>query len=139
MPIPNVRAEANARMFLAAYRLHGDVSAAAEAAKIDRSTHYKWLQTSPAYKRAFERCREELGDALEAACLKRAREGVLEPVFYQGIKCGAVRRFPEGTAMTLLRGLKPKVYGSKVEMTGADGGPVQTCIQVRFVDPKPSD
>jgi len=135
--MPRTQAEANARAFLAAYRLSGDVTAAAEAAKITRGAHYHWLKTSESYRGAFERARIVVADSIEAAAIKRAREGVLEPVFYQGIKCGAVRRYPEGTAMFLLRGLKPEVYGAKTELTGAGGTPLS--IEVRFVDPQPRD
>ncbi len=144
--MPRSQAETNARIFLAAYRKLGDITAAAEVAKIDRSLHYYWLRSSEKYKAAFARAcaafnqlRLELVDAIEAGALKRAREGVLEPVFYQGIKCGAVRRWPEGTVQFLLRAHKPAIYGVRAEITGANGGPIATAIQVRFVDAQPTE
>lgn len=126
--MPRSPAEANARAFLAAYRLTADITAAATAAKIDRGMHYRWLKQSESYRVAFDRARIEVGDAIEAAAIKRARDGVLEPVFYQGIKCGAVRRYPEGTAMFLLRGLKPDIYGQKTEISGPNGGPLEVSL-----------
>lgn len=137
--MPRTQAQANARAFLAAYRLSGDITAAAAAAKIDRSNHYQWLKASPGYKLAFEQCREELADDIEAGAIKRCREGVLEPVYYQGLKVGVVRRFDVGREMFLLRGMKPKVYGHKAEFTGAGGGPIRTAIEVTFVDPQPGE
>jgi hypothetical protein len=135
-----------ARAFLAAYRLSGSVTAAAEAAKIDRTRHYHWLQASEKYTAAFalaredyvKLCAETVGD-IESGALKRAREGVLEPVFYQGIKCGAIRRWPEGTVQFILRAHKPEVYGAKTELSGPDGGPMLAKIEVEFVKAAPPE
>ena len=134
--MPRSQAETNARAFLAAYKLTADITAAAAAAKIDRSNHYSWLKQSEKYRAAFDRARIEVADAIEAAAIRRARDGVLEPVFYQGIKCGAIRRYPEGTAMFILRGLKPEVYGQKAEITGAGGQAIR--VEVEFVKPEPT-
>lgn len=128
-----------ARAFLAAYRRSGDITVAAADVGMNRSSHYQWLRNSPAYKAVFERCRDQLGDMLEAVMLKRAREGVLEPVFYQGQPTGAIRRFDVGREMFLLRGLKRKVYGHKTELSGPEGGPIQTRIEVTFIDPSPGE
>ena len=64
---------------------------------------------------------------------------MLEPVFYQGIKVGAVRRWPEGTVQFVLRAHKPEKYGAKTEITGANGGPLEAGILVRFVDANPTE
>lgn len=111
---------------------------AAKAVPMDKKLHYRWLKTSSGYAAAFQRARDEFADMLEAEAIRRAREGALEPVFYQGEKVGAVRRFSDGLAMFLLRGFRPERYGNKTEIkteiTGAGGGPVQTAIQVQYVD-----
>lgn len=131
--VPRKQAHANADAFLAAYRLTGSITEAAAAAKIDRRLHYRWLD-SPAYKEAFEKAKLEAGDMLEDVAIKRVREGTLEPVFYQGAICGSKRYYDSGLMQFLLRGLKPEKYGSKTEVTGAGGGPVD--ITVRFVKPE---
>lgn len=134
-----INGNANAKAFMAAYKLLGDVSAAAAAAKIHRSAHYQWLEKYPNYAKAFRQAREQLGDMLEAEIFKRAKDGTLEPVFYQGMKCGAVRRFDNHAGIAMLRALKPKEYGLKAEISGPGGAPIPTSITVTFVDPKPTE
>ncbi len=131
----NSATQANARAFLAAFRLTGDITRAAAAAKIDRSLHYQWKRSSPSYAEAFKRACDEFGDDLEAEAIRQAKEGILTPVFYQGAPCGAVRVFSPGLLMFLMRGFKPEKYGAKTELTGAGGGPVE--ITVKFVRAKP--
>lgn len=144
--MPRSTADANARVFLAAFRKLGNITEAAAKAKIDRGMHYRWLEASEKYQtafaaasEAFAQLRMETVDKIESAALKRARDGVLEPVFYQGEKVGAVRRFPEGTVQFLLRAHKPEKYGAKTEITGPNGGPLEAGILVRFVDAKPTE
>jgi hypothetical protein len=137
--LPRTQADINARAFLAAYKLTGDITAAAAAAKIDKGNHYRWLKQSEKYRADFAQARIEAGDLIEAGAIRRTREGTLEPVFYQGLKVGAIRRWPEGLTMFLLRGLKPEVYGQKTQITGADGGPLEASMQVRFIDAQPTE
>ncbi len=113
-----------ARAFLAAYRLTASITLAAKAAGIERTAHYRWLR-SPIYARAFDQAQRDAAAVIEEEAIRRATEGTLEPVFYQGIRCGAVRRFSDGLAMFLLRGLNPKRYGVKAELSGPDGGPIE--------------
>lgn len=133
------QAEANARAFLAAYRQTASITKAAAAAKIDKTNHYRWLKQSEKYKADFEAAQEEAAQILEDEAVRRATEGTLEPVFYQGIKCGAVRRYSDGLMQFLLRGFRPQKYSSKAEITGPGGGPLEAAIQVRFVDAKPAE
>lgn len=59
--------------------------------------------------------------------MRRAREGVDEPVFYQGDECGSVRKYSDTLAIFLLKGAMPEKYreNTRMELTGANGGPVQ--------------
>lgn len=132
-------ANAKARAFLAAYRMTASITRAAAAAKIDRTIHYRWLEKSESYRKDFEAAAEEAAQVLEDEAVRRATEGTLEPVFYQGIKCGAVRRYSDGLMQFLLRGFRPQKYSSKAEISGPGGGPIQTSLLVEFVDAKPSD
>lgn len=125
--MPRSQADANARAFLAAYRQTASITKAAAAAKIDRTMHYRWLETL-AYRQAFERAADEAAQVLEDEAVRRATEGILEPVFYQGIKCGAVRRHSDGLLQFLLRGFRPLKYSSKAEITGAGGGPLEVSL-----------
>jgi hypothetical protein len=121
--------------FLAAY---GDVFAvgrAAEISNLDRQDHYRWYRKDAKYAKAFERRKEIAGHYLETECIERAGAGWTEDIYYQGTPCGTVRRYDSGLAQFLLRGLMPEKYGSKTEITGPQGAPIQAKIEVVFVRP----
>jgi hypothetical protein len=126
--MPRTQAEANARAFLAAYRQTASITKAAAAAKIERTMHYRWLKSSESYKLAFENAQAEAAELLEDEAVRRATEGTLEPVFYQGLKVGAVRRYSDGLMQFLLRGFKPAKYASRTELTGPGGGPLEISL-----------
>lgn len=113
------------RAFLAAYAQTANITKAAAAAKIDRAMHYRWLDSFPKYQKAFFEAERQAGDFIESEAVRRATEGVLELVFYQGEPCGTVRRYSDGVMMTLLRGFKPQKYSNKTEISGPDGGPIE--------------
>lgn len=117
---------AKARAFLAAFRLTGDITRSAKAVPMDRTLHYRWLKQSEAYAKAFSAACDEFGDALEGEAVRRANEGVLEPVFYQGKPCGVIRVYSDGLMQFLLKGFKPAKYAQRVsaEVSGPGGGPI---------------
>lgn len=97
------------RAFLAAYRLCGSITKAAEISDIARKTHYEWMKDED-YQRAFADAHEEAGDYLEQEARRRAVDGVDEPVFYKGKKCGEVTKYSDTLLIFLLNGLKPEKY-----------------------------
>ena len=103
--------------FLAAYRECGSVSYAARAEKINRCTHYRWLQQYPEYTEAFAEAREEAADVLEQEARRRAVEGVEAPVFYKGEVCGTVKRYSDVLLIFLLKGARPDKYRERYEVT----------------------
>jgi hypothetical protein len=122
--------------FLQAYSDTANVVRAAKLARIHRSIHYRWLEHA-GYAKAFDARRRQAADYLEGEAVVRASEGWLEPVYYQGAKCGSVRRYSDGLMMLLLRGMLPEKYGNKTEITGPQGTPMQAKIEVVFVKPQP--
>jgi len=136
---PLVSTVAKARAFLAAFRRTCNVTKSAKAAGIDPRCHYRWLKKYPKYQAAFERAIPIATQFLEDKTIEGCTEGWLEAVFYQGQPCGAVRRFDLGNRATLLRAWMPEKYGSKVELTGKDGGPIDSKLEVVFVRPKPAE
>lgn len=126
---------AKAKAFLAAYRLTASITHAAAAAKIDRALHYRWLKQSESYAADFKAAYAEATDVLVDEATRRANEGVLEPVFFQGAPCGAVRRYDSHLMHVLLRARNPERFGAKTEITGKDGGAIEASIQVTFVKP----
>lgn len=113
------------RVFLKSYAQTASITKAAEAAKIDRALHYRWLETFPKYQKAFLEAERQAGDFIESEAVRRATEGVVEAVYYQGRPVGAVKRYSDGVMMTLLRGFKPQKYSNKTELSGPDGGPIE--------------
>jgi hypothetical protein len=103
-----------ARAFLAAYKITGSIVLSAEAAGVEKTIHYRWLAKNEAYARDFELADKEFGDVLEACAIGRAKDGVLEAVFYQGAPCGAIRKYSDGLMVHLLKRFKPEKYSTRV-------------------------
>jgi hypothetical protein len=116
--------------FLAALRLTGNVSAAADAAGVDRKMHYLWLQEDPAYPKAADDAIEEATDTLEHEARRRAIEGTRKPVYQGGKLVGYIIEYSDTLLTFLLSGRRSKVFGRKTEITGKNGGP----IDVRNLD-----
>ena len=113
--------------FLAALAATCNVTRACEAAGLGRRTAYEWRESDPEFAARWENARRIGAEALEDECMRRATEGVEEPVFFQGVECGTVRRYSDTLAIFLLKGAMPEKYREKasMELTGANGGPVQ--------------
>ncbi len=121
------------RAFLAAVARTGNVTISAEIADVARSAHYQWLEADPVYVEAFEDAMEQAAQRLEAEARRRAEEGVEEPVFYKGKKCGVIRKYSDTLLIFLLKGAMPDKYKERTstELTGAGGKP----LTVSFISP----
>jgi hypothetical protein len=105
-------------LMLNSYALNGNISASAQVAGIHRSTHYAWMENDPEYAKAFEEAGKEAIERLEEEARRRAVDGVDEPVFYQGMECGRVRKYSDILLMFLLKGKQPDTYRENVNHTG---------------------
>jgi hypothetical protein len=121
--------------FLRAYANCFSIDRAAEQARVDRSFHFRWFRKSRKYAELFEKIKANAANYLETEAITRAGEGWEEDVYYQGNVCGTVRRFDSGLTQFLLRGMMPHKYGSKTEISGPEGAPLQAKIEVVFVRP----
>ena len=90
------RTSAQKRLFLGAFEKTGSKTAAARAAKIDRTTHYKWLESDAEYQKEFEAAEQRSIDGLEDEAWRRAHAG------------------SDGLMMFLLRGLRPDRYRERL-------------------------
>lgn len=110
---------AKKRAFLAAYALQGTITAAADAAGVNRRCHLQWMQ-GEVYRKAFESAFEEFCEKLELEAIRRAHDGWDEPVYQGGMLVGVKRKFSDALIQFLLRGAKPDKYrdNSKVEHAG---------------------
>ena len=69
---------------------------------------------------------EEGVDMLEEEARRRAVDGVLKPVFFQGEPCGNVREYSDQLLIALLKANRPKKYNPGVNVKfGGDGDKVK--------------
>ena len=131
----------NQRAYLQAYVRCCRHVKAAKAAKVSLTVHYAWLKESVAYGQAFDLAKPIAIAALEDTAIKRANEGWLEPVFYQGVRCGHIRKFSDSLIQFLLKGLKPDTYRDRSEsvLSNPDGSALLAGLQVTYVKPDTTD
>ena len=109
------------QVFLQTYRAVGCITQAAQAAKVDPSAHYKWLQGDPEYREAFDAAEKAATDLLIAEARRRALEGDSEPALYQGALCYerlsngkkrqiVIKRRSDVLLMFLIKGARPEIY-----------------------------
>lgn len=127
--------------FLKAFCQTGNVSLAAKSAKVRRQTHYEWLDRevtdgiadqADSYTRAYTEAEAIAVDLLEGEAVRRAKDGVLEPVFQGGKRVGSIRRYSDTLLIFLLKGRKPEMYRERFEHTGKNGTPLfdKDCIRI---------
>jgi hypothetical protein len=75
-------------------------------------TAHDWPPTVVADVGELERVRK----ALQLFDLRRAKDGVPEPVFYQGQVVGETRRFSDTLAMFILKSKRRDVWGEKQQL-----------------------
>lgn len=104
------------RAFLAAYARVGTVLHAAEMAKISREMHRLWLQNDPEYAAAFEEAKAMFAERLEREALRRAVEGVEEPIYQNGQLVGTRLRHSDKLLELLLKGHLPSRYRERQDV-----------------------
>lgn len=118
--------------FLAAYRLCGNVTHAAEASEVGRDRHYAWLKSDAAYAKEAEAATAEATERLEAEARRRATQGVKKLVLYQGKPVMVdgeylyEHQYSDVLLIFLLKGAKPEKYRERhnMELSGPGGVPL---------------
>lgn len=115
-----------AEEFLEVLANTANVSRAAEAIGVSRRTCYDHRDADEEFRKAWDEAVKLGLDALEDEVTRRAVEGWDEPVFYQGVQCGLVRKFSDSLLMFRLNGGRPEKYRQRVsaEHSGKDGVPL---------------
>ncbi len=103
--------------FLAEYSKIGNASKASRIVGIVPTTHKRWLEKEPKFRKLFEEAREEAADYLEFEAWRRAVQGVDKPIFHQGVVVTTVKEYSDGLLTFLLRGSRPEKYRDRVEHT----------------------
>lgn len=88
---------------------------ACEAVNASRSGYYRYIKTDPEFLEEVKIAQEEAIELLEQKAMERARDGWEEPVWYQGMQVGSVRRYSDTLAIFMLKGGKPEKYRERQE------------------------
>ena len=134
--------------FLAALRHRPVLTHACQVVGIDRSTAFRRRQTDKAFADAVQDAMAEGVDRAEMAAFERGVDGYHEPVIYKGQLCFTplldrdgqvvmrdeapvmvpltVRKHSDQMLALVLQGRRKEVYATRTEITGAEGGPLQT-------------
>lgn len=118
--------EAVKALFLEHLATTANVTKSAAAACIDRSVVYDLRKSDQAFATAWDEALTLGVGALEDECVRRAHEGIEEPVWYKGEQCGSVRKYSDTLLIFLLKARDPKTYRENVrlEHSGIDGAPL---------------
>lgn len=112
------------KAFLAAYAHTGRITQAGRSAQVNWRNHYNWMHSDPVYAQTFALAQQMAGDWLEDEAIRRAKEGILRAVHYQGVHVDDVVEFSDTLLIFLLKGAKPEKYRERFEHTGDQGGPM---------------
>ncbi|WP_374312455.1 hypothetical protein [Dongia sp.] len=107
--------------FLLHLRRHGNITRAAAAVGVSRSTVVAHKADDPVFAQEWEDAMEGLLDEAEEELRNRAIDGVEEPVFYKGEVVGFITRKSDSNLQCLLRAKRRDVFGDKqdVNLKGA--------------------
>ncbi len=99
------------RVFLHALAKTGNVATSSAAAGwTNTMTPRRYKLKDKEFSEAWEKAAEAASDVLEAEAVRRATEGVMEPVFYQGEVVGYKLQYSDALLQFLLKGVNPDKY-----------------------------
>ena len=111
------RKEAKTKLFLENLAMHGRVDLAAQNAGYADPSYIRRLRRKDEdFAEAFEEAMNAAMDNLEAEAIRRAVEGVEEPVYYRGEEVGSINKKSDQLLMFLLKGNKSKYREKKTDV-----------------------
>jgi len=119
------------KSFLTQLEQTGNITMACRKAKVARRTIYDWLQKDRQFKSAFDESVKIGIELLEDEAQRRAFHGYKKPVYQGGSLVGYVQEYSDTLLIFLLKGKKPEIYKDRQEVTGKDGGPLQTEFAIK--------
>jgi transposase len=106
------------RLFLEAYAIHANVMLSAREVGIHRTTVYEWLEKDEPFSFAYNQAKEDAKDVIRAEIYRRGHDGVLEPVYQQGILIDTVRKYSDTLLIFHSKMLMPEYRDkSQVDVT----------------------
>ncbi len=97
-------------LFFAHLAKAGMVGAAAQAAGYSRTQLYQWRKDDTDFACVWDEALDDYVEALEAEADRRAKDGVLKPVFYMGEIVGEIPQYSDNLLMFRLKALRPEKY-----------------------------
>lgn len=124
--------------FFAVLAESGNVSKACRQAGIDNSLPHHKRRRDPRFAAQWQEVEDVVAASLETEAIRRARDGVDEPVWYKGAEVGTVRKYSDSLLLALLRRFKPDEYNLPTKV-GGDGpnGAIETVVRVVYEDSIP--
>lgn len=109
--------------FLEYFSQTGHVRQSCKKAGISQGYILNLRKTDPEFRRQFEWAYDMSNTILEDEMVRRATQGVLEPVFYRGNRVGSVRKYSDQLLITLAKGRMREKFGEQLGLshTGAIG------------------
>ena len=106
----------------------GSVVQACKAARVGRTTHYRWVMEDEVYAEAFAQAAYKAGETLEAEAVRRATQGVRKVIYHLGVPIGEETVYSDTLLIFLMKGNMPNKYKDRVaqEISGPGGKPIQT-------------
>ena len=105
--------------FLEAFARIGTVTHACRELGIDQSTPYQWVNRDKEFAKKFDDAKKAVAESLEQEAIRRARDGVEEPVFYQGKQTGTIQKYSDTLLIFLLKAWDEKYSDrQKTELSG---------------------
>lgn len=106
-----VLAKKKRRVFLSVLAQTGRVAEASRAVGYtDTATLQSFRRNDEDFAEAWDHALDAAANVLEEEAIRRAHDGVLEPVYYKGEVAGYKTTYSDTLLMFILRGLKPGVY-----------------------------
>ena len=105
--------------FLEAFAEMGVVTYAARKTNVPRRTVYDWLERDAEFRAQFAEAEQDALDSLEQEAVRRARDGVTEPIV--SVKTGEVigytTKYSDTLLIFLLKGGRPSKYRERVDVS----------------------
>ena len=111
--------------FTAVVESGGNITKACELSGYSRTSVYDYKAADGDFAKRLGESVQLGGDVLEQECIRRARDGVSEPVWWKGEQCGTVQKYSDTLAIFLLKGIKPEKYRERIGVDFGDATPEQ--------------
>lgn len=102
--------------FLEVLATGASVYKAALEVGIGRRTAYEWREADPEFKARWDEAVDCGVDLMEDEALRRAKDGVTKPVYYQGQVCGEVQEYSDTLMIFQLKARRPEKYRENVDV-----------------------